>query len=112
MKALSKTIRRVVQRDGTGCGIACAAMLSRRSYFDVRRAARRVLGDVARYWTDSSQLRKIMAPYHVSLGPEVTIRTWQQIKAPALVAVQWKPRRGTCHWVVFIPDSRGGFVLD
>jgi hypothetical protein len=112
----SSSLRRVVQLDGTGCGLACVAMLARRSYSDIRRSFSRVFPkkelNLGRYWTDAADLRKLLVRFRIELGREVRVRTWNKVPDFALVAVHWKRSKGTWHWVLFVRDQHGGFILD
>ena len=105
-------IPRVVQRDGTGCGIACAASLAGTSYQSMKTAALDVIKFDEGFYTDSNDLRKLLAVYRLRLGNQVQTIKWRHVNDVSLVCINWKPRKGTFHWVIYVPDARGGYVRD
>lgn len=110
----TRNIRRITQKTGTSCGVACVAMLSRISYRDAFRVGVACFGKAAwdeSHRTDASDLRVMLAALGWRLGREVKCKAWRKIPARALVAVQKKPKKGW-HWVVSDCDSNGPFFFD
>jgi ABC-type bacteriocin/lantibiotic exporter with double-glycine peptidase domain len=110
-----RPMRRIVQKSGTSCGVACVAMLSRMSYKDAFQ-----LG-IACYnkdhWsgyhgTVNSELRVMLAAVGYKLGREVACDDWSKVPAGSLAATQWNIKKDSWHWVVYDVDDEGGFVLD
>ena len=107
--------RRIVQKSGTSCGVACVAMLAR---FDFKNAMR--LG-VACFdkdsWSEShhtlaKDLRTMLVAVGYKLGREVACDDWTKVPPGSLAATQWNPKTDFWHWVVYDEDDEGGYVLD
>ena len=74
-------MRCIVQENGTGCGLACIAMLAGKKYETVRKTAEKVLSDSAAYpngfgyrrsyYTTNSDVRKLAAHYGFRVGHQV-----------------------------------------
>jgi len=111
-------IRRRVQKDQTGCGIACVAMLSGITYLKARKLATE-LGEVpdekGRYYTQSWQLRHILSELGVSSRKGRKVSKWRSINCLSIVGINYRSPEGkdaTWHWVIYVPGSDGGYVLD
>ncbi len=123
-------MQRVEQPDGTGCGLACVAMLAGRSYATVKEKAIKLtlydgFGTKRNYRTLARHLRRLGEAYSLCLGPRVEfarrrrhVRTsldeferYMKAREPsahALVATHRK--EDEWHWVVW--DSDRGRLLD
>ncbi|HWB02770.1 MAG TPA: hypothetical protein VG796_07070 [Verrucomicrobiales bacterium] len=111
---MSQPIRRIIQKTGTSCGVACVAMLARLSYRDAFRTG--ILCFEASHWssshrTDSSELRKMLNSLGWKLGRRVSCRAWRKVPPGSLVAVHLKKDDGW-HWVVSDADDDGPFFYD
>jgi len=113
-----RPIRRIVQKSGTSCGVACVAMLARLSYRDAMRCGEEVFSKEeweAGHRTLSYDLRRMLAELGWKLGYQVRCADWEKVPPDSLVAVQWKQQKGmeaTWHWVICTEDAEGRFVLD
>ncbi|OYV04335.1 MAG: hypothetical protein CFE26_17425, partial [Verrucomicrobiales bacterium VVV1] len=108
-------MRRIVQKSGNSCGVACVAMLARISFRDAFRVG--VACYDKDYWsgshaTDNSELRIILAAVGYKLGREVACEDWEKVPPGSLAATQWNPKAKFWHWVVYDEDDEGGYVLD
>lgn len=106
-------IRRVVQADETGCGIACISMVSRRPYNYVARVLReRVLkkpnGVV---YTRHRELQKVLRLLGLR-GVKGRFHRWREIETPAIVPVGRTGSGRRWHWVVLREERAGRSVLD
>lgn len=110
-----RSLRRIVQKTGTSCGLACVAMLARLSFREVETLAREVLPKVfaeTHQRTYAKDLRKLLAILGWRLGRKVKCRTWKRVPPYALVAMQWKRLEDRWHWVVSSEDEAGPCFLD
>lgn len=86
----------VKQRDRTGCGLACVAMITGQTYWQVRRKV--IPDDPSRPYAttakDLNSLSKNIAPKMISTN------SWEKVPNLAIVAVG-KRKSGNWHWVVF-----------
>ena len=109
-------IRRIVQRDATGCGLACVAMLSKVSYSEAKALAA-TLGFAPKkrsYYTESWQLRQLLKDLGVRSQRGRRVSHWSSIGSLSIVGINPTVRRGHTywHWVVYVPGPHGGYVLD
>lgn len=109
-------MKAVVQQDRTGYGIASVAALAREKYATVKAEVARLGIAVtdARLWSDTSQVRRLLGRFHISAGKEVDFTSWNSLPDCALLAIKWhREKTGTAwHWVVFVRDESGDYVLD
>ena len=114
-KCRLRPMRRVRQKTGTSCGVACVAMLAHVSFKDAFEVGLQLWGQD--YWnethrTDSAELREMLAALGWRLGRMVKCRTWRKVPPGALVAVQRKLPKNEWHWVVSHADVEGVFFFD
>lgn len=107
----------VIQLERTGCGIASVAVLAGVSYRAAQRTARR-LGIVAsddRLWSETVHVRRLLERYGWRAhSAETTFTSWSALPARALLAIKWHRGCGRSywHWVVFVREQGGAYVLD
>ena len=107
----------VVQLEPTGCGIASAAALAGLSYREARRIAGSlgIRADDEKLWSTTAHVRKLLR--HLGLrarAGETPFRSWSALPDLALLSTKWHRERGRpyWHWVVFVRDDEGAYVLD
>lgn len=109
-------MKRIVQKDRSGCGIACIAMVTGKSYKDVKNLA------LEKNYRKREHIKMVKAsggdePMFTSTGDlinlaqefEVTIeckrrkkfKLWEDLPDTAILAVNWKKKKNLWHWVVF-----------
>ena len=103
-------VRRIIQKDEMGCGVACVAMLSGRTYAEVRR---RMFGDGEVAGTKAPFLREHLERLGcrvdaLRLKPLKKLR-YSDLEYDAILKV-WPRQDGNWHWVVW--DSCRRRVLD
>jgi len=107
----------VIQREKTGCGIACAAALAGVRYSEAKRAAKRLGISAAdsRLWSDTTDVRRLVRRFgwQAARG-ERPFCLWKTLPAFALLATKWHREKGkpSWHWVLFVRDQTGASVLD
>lgn len=107
----------VVQLERTGCGIASVAALAGVSYRQARRAANRlgIFAEDSRLWSETQHVRTLLKRYRINLsGRETPFVSWSALPDLALLAIKWHREGGRAcwHWVVFVREPDGAYVLD
>jgi ABC-type bacteriocin/lantibiotic exporter with double-glycine peptidase domain len=110
------SIRRIKQKDKTGCGIACIAMLADRRYEEIRKIALSDLDFERRgdFYTRARHLRKLGKSVGVVIQDERPrkFKGWDDLPDKAIIAINPKDNCQTWHWVVFVREDGSDFVLD
>lgn len=107
----------VIQEEPTGCGIASSAAIAGLSYFEARTAAN-AIGIYARdesLWSDTAYVRRLLEQLGVSTAEgEPSFTDWNSLPDCALLPIKWHEEDGVpyWHWVVFVRDEEGEYVLD
>lgn len=120
-------IRRKTQLDSTGCGLACVAMLGHIGYAQARSLARQ-LGIVPKtsdelsggairrrrkaYYTSANELARMLRLLGARPGRERMLERADALDSDGILGINPNPRDGSWHWVVYIHDDHGGYVLD
>lgn len=107
----------VVQQDRTGCGIASVAALAGKSYPAVKQAAARLSIAVTdtSLWHDTKHVRRLLAHFGLPAGKtQEKFTSWRSLPDRSLLAIKWhREKTGPAwHWVVFVRDTTGAYVLD
>jgi len=110
-------VKPVVQLEPTGCGIASAAALAGLSYGEAKRIAGSlgIRAEDETLWSSTSHVRKLLRRLGIrARAGETPFRSWRALPDLALLSVKWHLERGRpyWHWVVFVRDSEGAYVLD
>jgi hypothetical protein len=108
------TMRRKVQRDATGCGIACAAMLAGVTYAAAksRAIALGLVENRGPFYTGSAELQELLGSFGVNCLRGRMVARWESVPSPAIVAINYQAAFKTWHWVVHVSSHRGAYVLD
>ena len=107
----------VIQKDQTGCGLACVATVSGVSYQEVKKVAAQLGIEVqdSRLWSDTKYVRTLLKHFSIATSPHTQLfRSWDALPPLALLAIKWHTIKGRAfwHWVVFWRGSKGPVVLD
>jgi len=110
-------VKPVVQLEPTGCGIASAAALAGLSYGEAKRIAGSlgIRAEDETLWSSTSHVRKLLRRLGIrARAGETPFRSWRALPDLALLSVKWHLQRGRpyWHWVVFVRDGEGTYVLD
>lgn len=114
-----RPISRVIQPNGTSCGLACVAMLTRLPFRDVLRCAKELWEPGVwngPHYTDAADLRYILKALGWRMGREVPETDFSKVPHASIGAVHKRVRpngKTYWHWVVVV-HGRGGLpeVLD
>ena len=107
----------VRQEEPTGCGLASVAMVTGRTYQQVKEFANS-LGIVAtdtRLYSDTGYVRRLLAKYSIRVsGEETPFTSWNTLPNKALLAIKYRIEDGqpSWHWVVFCRENAESVVLD
>jgi ABC-type bacteriocin/lantibiotic exporter with double-glycine peptidase domain len=107
----------VIQQEATGCAIASSAVLAGVSYAAAKKVANSlgISATDSTLWSGTSHIRRILKHYKISTSPpETPFKNWQTLPDSALLAIKWHKENGKAywHWVVFVRDASGEYVLD
>lgn len=107
----------VVQLERTGCGIASVAALAGVSYTAAQQVANRmsIRATDNRLWSETTHVRRLLKHYRLQPSARtVPFASWDALPDRALLAIKWhrEGRRAFWHWVVFVRDAGGAYVLD
>ncbi|MGO1070010.1 hypothetical protein [Lysobacter sp. CA199] len=120
-------IRRQLQQDRSGCGLACVAMLAGIGYAQARNLARALgigpkpyryrVGAGLRnaregYLTNARQLQRMLRLLGPRTGDERAVTGWDECDGDGIVAINHDPIDDRWHWVVFLRQNTGAWVLD
>lgn len=109
-------MKRIIQKDRSGCGIACVAMITNKTYESVRDVAiekgfrrkehiRMVKkqGGKEPLFTSTNDLRKLAEYFGVVINckKRKKFKSWEDLPNTAIMAVKWNKKKDLWHWVVF-----------
>ena len=107
----------VIQLEQTGCGIASVAALAGVSYTATKRVANQMGISVtdSRLWSETSYVCRLLRhDRHRTSSTPTPFVSWSTLPHRALLAIKWHRIKGQAfwHWVVFVRDTNGPYVLD
>jgi ABC-type bacteriocin/lantibiotic exporter with double-glycine peptidase domain len=108
-------VRRVIQQDSTGCGIACIAMLAGQTYEQVRKLALSVTAfeEGGPFYTCTKDLVSLGAQYNLKIGiRRRKFKNYDALPDKAILAINYKEETDTWHWVLFHRTADDQYVLD
>ena len=107
-------MRRKIQRDTIGCGIACAAMLAGVTYSAAksRAIALGLVESGGPFYTGSAELQKLLGSFGVVCLRGRKVASWASVTSPAIVAINHQAASNQWHWVVYVSSQNGSYVLD
>jgi len=107
-------MKRIVQENGTGCGIACAAMIAGTSYARAKRVALQegVVDERPPYYTTSADLVRLLAALGARAERPRKVVRWPSVSGLSIVGIGYNRTSDTWHWVVYVPSPNGDYVLD
>lgn len=105
-------MERIIQKDATGCGLACVAMIVGVAYAEVREVAVDLMGfDAAGpFYTFNYDLRYILAEYGYGLSRCTLFKSYDPISSLSILEIE---RAGDHnHWVLLVKCGLDRFVFD
>ncbi len=107
----------VLQEETTGCGLACVATIVGKTYDEVRMVANRlgIFAEDPLLYSDTGYVRRLLWEYGVRVPEtERPFASWEELPDRALLSVKYHLENGRpfWHWVVFVREPEGSFVLD
>lgn len=108
----SIVIRRVQQRDEDGCGIACVAMVTGKTYPQAKKFFQEqvFLPTDRKLLTRHYQLRRALRKLRMNTEKRA-FRNWRSIENLSIVPIN-RRQDGGWHWVVYIPNGSRPYILD
>ena len=110
--AMDIMIRRVQQEDENGCGIACVAMVTGKTYQQAKMffLERVFLPTERKPHTRHYQLRRALRIERIATEKRA-FRNWRSIESLSIVPIN-RRQDGGWHWVVFVPNGGRAYILD
>lgn len=107
-------VKHVYQRDYTGCGIACVAMLINETYQSVKDQLiqNKVFCVDSDFGTTFNELTEILKSFNLVPMPKRKFKKWSNIPAKIAIASTNYDKSGGWHWVVYIRDIDGYYIYD
>jgi len=108
-------IRHVSQPDDTGCGLAVVAMITGKTYQEVKETMidLGIFKTINEDWgTTFKDLQLTLQHYDLNTSSRRKFKKWQNIPAKVAIASTNYDKSGWFHWVVFIRDINGFFIYD
>lgn len=107
----------IIQKEPTGCGIACAAILSGISYDEAKKTATRlgIHASDENLWSETTHVRRLLTELGIKTSREETdFSDWDALPDLALLAIKYhlEINRPFWHWVVFYRQAGQPVVLD
>ncbi|WP_308318795.1 cysteine peptidase family C39 domain-containing protein, partial [Vibrio metschnikovii] len=112
---LGGKMRRVVQQDRTGCGLACIAILAGTEYSNVKDRALDLfnLESSDEFYTNASELQKLGQEFNLNVGAKRRVfKGFNALPDLAILAINYRENEDTWHWVVYCRDEGNEFVID
>ncbi len=115
-------MKHIIQKDDTGCGIACIAMIAGTTYKKIKvqfikhkeAKKKNVKGE---FYTKIGELADLAEMYNITLSRRITkFKDWDSIPDKAILKINYqkatKPRYECWHWVVYRNTAKERYVLD
>jgi hypothetical protein len=106
--------RRLVQRNTTGCGLACVAMVTNKTYGEIRNLAIKlgIVKENGSHITSSAAIRRLV---EASGGRAMQGRKathWGKLPDLAVAGINYSEVKNEWHWVIFVRTALDMYVLD
>jgi ABC-type bacteriocin/lantibiotic exporter with double-glycine peptidase domain len=99
----------VIQEDVTGCGLACIAMLSHKTYDDIKDCilSKGIIKSKKNFMTNNSQIIRIGKEFGVTLEKRKKFQRWNDIPSTSLVSINFRhiKSKSEWHWIVFVKEN-------
>lgn len=107
-------MKRVIQKDASGCGIACVAMVAGVPYDRVMKVAASLSLFKGRkgFYTFPSELVALLAAFGIKSRFRWHPWRWSTLTSLSIAGIHYRESDRSWHWVVYVPDPQGGYVLD
>jgi ABC-type bacteriocin/lantibiotic exporter with double-glycine peptidase domain len=103
-------MRRIKQKAKTDCGLACVAMVAKRSHKKVWSVFCKVPRE--NFYTTNKQIYELLQHFKIDFQHCRYAKRWDSVSDVAIVAINYRMATNTWHWVVFYRDKNSGTVLD
>lgn len=105
-------MKRVVQDDPTGCGLACVAQMTGATYSEVFNIAVKILAfeHDGTFYTTIFDLRLLLSDFGYTLSRNMTFKSYDSISPLAILEIERSGDHN--HWVVLVKCGLDMYVLD
>ena len=105
-------LKRIEQGDDSGCGIACVAMVTGKTYPQAKRffVEHVFLPTDRKPLTRHYQLRRALQKLRITTEKRL-FRSWRSIEDLSIVPINRRQDSGW-HWVVYVPNGGRPYILD
>ena len=103
-----------MQRDKEGCGFACVAVVTGKSYKDIKEQADElnVVNIDDTLCTDAQDLIKLLSINGVMALDGRKAKYWENLPDLSIAGINYRKSENKWHWVVFIRTETDSYVLD
>jgi ABC-type bacteriocin/lantibiotic exporter with double-glycine peptidase domain len=110
--AVNLKIKRIKQEEDAGCGIACVAMITGKTYPQAKKffLERVFLSTDRKPHTRHYQLRHALRKLRIATEKRLFLN-WRSIDNLSIVPIN-RRQDGGWHWVVFVPNDVRPYILD
>jgi len=107
-------LRRLKQRDKTGCGLACVAMVTGKKYGEIKKQAIElgVVEPKGPFGTFSRDIRLLLKKNQRKAMGGRKAKHWDNLPDLAIAGINYSEAAGEWHWVVFVRTASDAYVLD
>ena len=108
-------IKHVTQEDDTGCGIACLAMLTRKTYNEIKTIIieKKFKKSEKNLRTNYSEIIRIGLEFNLNLNKRKKFNKWSEIPSTSIVSTDFSLAKRNWHWVVFVKEvNKKPYLLD
>jgi ABC-type bacteriocin/lantibiotic exporter with double-glycine peptidase domain len=107
----------IIQKDKTGCGVACVAMIAGKTYEEVKLKANSlgIFTEDKKLWSETTYVRKLLKEYQISFSKtEEPFSEWAALPDIALLSIKYRIEHGKpfWHWTVFERKNGNDIVRD
>lgn len=108
-------MKRIIQDDNTGCGFACVAMVTGKTYQEIKQCAigLNICNKNGPYYTSTKDVCSLLESYEIGFSKGRHVKKWSSINDNSIAAINYNEKSDTWHWVVYIKENKGKeYVLD
>lgn len=105
-------MKRIIQEDGSGCGLACVAMVAGVTYAEARVFAVDYLDfdPLGPFYTEIIDLRYMLSEYGYGLSRYTPFKAYEYISPLAILEIERSGNHN--HWVLYVKCGLDRYILD
>jgi ABC-type bacteriocin/lantibiotic exporter with double-glycine peptidase domain len=99
-------MKTIIQKEPSGCGFACVAMLAGTSYDEMQKKANSlgIFSEDKKLWSETGYVRLLLKEFKINASTtESPFVIWDKLPELALLAIKYRIENGQpfWHWTVF-----------